>query len=51
MSNISVPNLKEIKPWKGYYYVTYVNIFVILCEEEKCEQNQVIFKNKYLKKC
>ena len=26
---------------------------VILCEEEKekCEENQAIFRNKYLKKC
>ena len=33
MSIIFVPNLKEIKTWG------YLNIFVILCEEEKCEEN------------
>ena len=27
-----------------------LNIFVILCEEEKCEENQAVFRNKYLKK-
>ena len=25
-----------------------VLIFVILCEEEKCEENWIIFSNKYL---
>ena len=36
MSIISVPNLKEIKTWEGYFYAT--NIFVILCEEENVKK-------------
>ena len=45
MSFISVPNLKEIEAWEG----CDLNIFVILCEEEeKCEENWAIFRNKYL---
>ena len=32
------------------------NVFVILCkgkeeQEEKCEENRAIFRNKYLKNC
>ena len=27
-----------------------LNIFVILCEEEKCEENWAIFRKMYLKK-
>ena len=44
MSIISVPNLKEMETWEGYD----LNIFVICCGEEKCEENQAIFRNKYL---
>ena len=49
MSFISVPNLKEIKAWEGLFLCD-LHIFVILCEgeEEKCEENQAIFRNKYL---
>ena len=48
MSFISVPNLREIKTQEGYFMQ-----LVILCEgeEEKCEENQAIFSNKYLKNC
>ena len=39
--------------WEGYFYETCINVFVILCEgeeeDEKCEENQAIFRNKYLK--
>ena len=37
MSIIGVTNLKEIKTWKGD-----LNILVILCKEEKCEQNWAV---------
>ena len=49
MSSISVPNLKEIKAL-GRLFLCDLNIFVILCEgeEEKCEENWAIFRNKYL---
>ena len=36
----------------GRLFLCDLNIFVILCEreeEEKCEENQAIFRNKYLK--
>ena len=36
----------------GRLFLCDLNVFVILCEgEEKCEENQVIFRNKYLKNC
>ena len=41
-----VPNLKGIKTQENYS-----NVFVILREEEKCEENLAIFRNKYLEKC
>ena len=33
--------MKEIKTWEGYFLCD-LNIFVNLCEEEKCEENQAI---------
>ena len=36
----------------GRLFLCDLNIFVILCEEEeeeKCEENRAIFRNKYLK--
>ena len=49
--------MKDIKTWEGYLlcdlnilFLCDLNIFVILCEEEKCEENRTIFWNKYLKK-
>ena len=37
----------------GRLFLCDLNVFVILCEgeEEKCEENWAIFRNKYLKKC
>ena len=37
----------------GRLFLCDLNVFVILCkgEEEKCEENQAIFRNKYLKNC
>ena len=38
----------------GRLFLRDLNVFVILCEEEKeekCEENQAIFWNKYLKNC
>ena len=32
-------------------FLCNLNIFVILCEEEKCKENQEVFMDKYLKKC
>ena len=46
MSIIGVPNLKEIEAWEGYFNAT---IFCNLCEEDKCEENGTIFRNKNLK--
>ena len=46
MSITVVLNCKKIETREGY-----LNIFVILCEEEKCEESCAIFRNKYLKEC
>ena len=35
----------------GRLFLFDFNVFVILCEEEKCEENLAIFRNKYLKNC
>ena len=39
----------------GRLFLCDLNVFVILCEEEeeeeKCEENRAIFRNKYLKNC
>ena len=41
----------------GRLFLCDLNVFVILCEgeeeeeEENCEENRAIFRNKYLKKC
>ena len=37
----------------GRLFLCDINVFVILSEgeEEKCEENWAIFKNKYLKNC
>ena len=37
MSIIGVPNLKEIATLEGF--LCDLNIFLILCKEEKCEEN------------
>ena len=48
MSFISAPNLKNRS--MGRLFLCDLNMFVILCkEEEKCEENRAIFRNKYLK--
>ena len=45
MSIISVPNLKDIETWEGYF-LHDLNIFVILCEEEKYEESWARVRNK-----
>ena len=35
----------------GRLFLCDLNVFVILFEEEKCEENWAIFRNKYLKNC
>ena len=48
MCLISVPNLKEIHPEKAFF--SWLKVIVLnRCEEEKYEENQVIFRNAYLK--
>ena len=47
MCIISVPNLKEIETWEGYF----MRLKILCKKEEKCEENQEILRNKYLKKC
>ena len=44
MCLIIVLNLKEIHPEEGWLKFIAVN----WCEEEKCEENQAIFRNTYL---
>ena len=36
---------------KSKHEKVIVTQFIILCEEEKCEENWAIFRNEYLKKC
>ena len=43
MSLIDLPNLKEIEPWEGYFYVVQKR-----CKEEKCKENWEIFGSVYL---
>ena len=51
---IDVPNLKEIDPWEGYFYVVQ-KFFKSSAKkieeekgEEKCEENWAIFTSAYL---
>ena len=49
MCLIVVPNLKEIDPWEGCFWlvkVTFVKRYEE--EEEKGEENRAIFRNTYL---
>ena len=47
---IGVRNLKEIDKQKGYLYSTQSCSLKWCDEEEICEENWAIFKNKYLVK-
>ena len=46
MCLIGVPNLKEINPGEGYFWLKVVALN--WCKEEKCEENWAIFRNVYL---
>ena len=47
MCLISDPNLKVIHLGEGYF--SWLKVIVLnRCEEEKCENNWVIFRNMYL---